>query len=445
MAIRNIPEAPAPAATPTKAGTVYALTDAESNTAIGYGALESNDGGINNTAIGVSSLSSNEYSESNTAIGHLAGANLIGGSNNTLLGYDAQPSDTFAYNEITLGNGDVERLRVPALGVNLTQDNVMIGAYSLTSATENATQNVVIGASAATSLTNGASNLIVGYSAGYSETTGEWNTFLGTEAGKNATTGTNNISVGYDSELSSATVSDEITLGNADITRFRVPGIGIDWTSPPSPVGNIEIFNASNKTPGTIYGWTVPAGVTRIKATLIGPGGTYGPISVAKCYPNLCASSAAGDDDSTQSTYIVANVDATRALPGATGTPFSISGSESLSVSAYNTSGGGGSGSSSGMPERYTSTRPGAGAGSMEITFSFSSSTSFSQQAGSTPNPISFDWSRSWTEKYRSYPGHDGEEKVVYLDVTPGNTINYRVGAPYEYNSGRPGQVMIEY
>jgi hypothetical protein len=444
MAIRNIPEGPGPAATPTKAGTVYALTDAESNTAIGYGALESNDGGINNTAIGVSSLSSNEYSESNTAIGHLAGANLIGGSNNTLLGYDAQPSDTFAYNEITLGNGDVERLRVPALGVNLTQDNVMIGAYSLTSATDNAMQNVVIGASAATALTNGASNLIVGYAAAYSETTGEWNTFLGTESGSNATTGNNNIAIGNESELSSATVSNEITLGNSEIARFRVPGIGIDWTSPPSPVGNIEIFNASNRTPGTIYGWTVPAGVTRIKATLIGPGGTYGPMSIAMCYPSLCASASTADDDSTQSTYIVADVNATRALPGATGEVFSTSYSESLSVGAYNTGGGGGSGSSSGQPERYTSTRPGAGSGAQVITFSISTSTSFSQEVGTT-NRISFDWSRSFSQIYKGYPGQDGEEKVVYLDVTPGNTIGYRVGAPYAYNSGRPGQVMIEY
>jgi hypothetical protein len=222
-----------PSATPTTLGTVYGLTDAvntNGNTAIGSGALELNDGGTNNTAIGASSLSSNEYSESNTAIGHSAGASLVSGSNNTLLGFEAEASDTEVYNEITLGNGDVERLRVPGLGVNLTQDNITIGAYSSPNATDYASQNVIIGASSAGSLTTGASNLIVGYSAGYAQTTGEWNTFLGTESGKNASTGTNNISIGYDSELSSATVSDEITLGNSQITKFRIPGLGIDWT-----------------------------------------------------------------------------------------------------------------------------------------------------------------------------------------------------------------------
>ena len=188
----------------------------------------------------------------------------------------------------------------------------------------------------------------------------------------------------------------------------------------------------------------MPAGVTRIKATLIGPGGSPGLISVAVCLPNTCAATSWADEDSTQSTYIVADVSATRALPGASGVLFTTSSSESLSVGAYNTSGGGGSGSTAGLPERYTSTRPGAGAGAVQITFSFSTSTSFSEQEG-TPNRISFNWSRSLSQTYRGFPGQDGEEKVVYLDVVPGTTINYRVGAPYEYDSGRPGQVMIEY
>jgi hypothetical protein len=219
------------AATPSTLGTVYAITDevnTNGNTAIGSGALALNDGGTNNTAIGASALSSNEYSDSNTAIGFNAGASLLSGSNNTLVGFEAEASDTEAYNEITLGNGDVERLRVPGLGVNLNQDSITIGAYSSPNATDYASQNVIIGASSAGSLTTGASNLIVGYSAGYSETTGEWNTFLGTEAGSNATTGNNNIAIGKESELSSATVSNEITLGNSDITRFRIPGLGID-------------------------------------------------------------------------------------------------------------------------------------------------------------------------------------------------------------------------
>lgn len=209
-------------------------------------------------------------------------------------------------------------------------------------------------------------------------------------------------------------------------------------------IGNIEIFNASNKTPGTVYGWTVPAGVKKIKATLIGPGGTCGALNIAISLPNTGNSYNSSDSDSTQSTYIVSDVAETRAQAGATGISFATSYTESLSVGAYNTGSGGGGGSSSGLVERYTSTRPGAGAGANQVTFSLTTSTSFSEQVG-TANRISFDWSRSFSPVYKGYPGQDGEEKVIYLDVTPGSTINYRVGAPYEYNSGRPGQVMIEY
>jgi hypothetical protein len=48
------------------------------------------------------------------------------------------------------------------------------------------------------------------------------------------TSGTNNTLIGYEATASSATVSNEITLGNSSITRFRIPGLGIDWTSAPA-------------------------------------------------------------------------------------------------------------------------------------------------------------------------------------------------------------------
>ena len=41
------------------------------------------------------------------------------------------------------------------------------------------------------------------------------------------TTGTNNIIIGKSTSSSSQTVSNEITLGNTDITKFRIPGINV--------------------------------------------------------------------------------------------------------------------------------------------------------------------------------------------------------------------------
>jgi hypothetical protein len=39
--------------------------------------------------------------------------------------------------------------------------------------------------------------------------------------------------------LLAATVSNEITLGNNSVTRFRIPGIGIDWTSADVSIGTL--------------------------------------------------------------------------------------------------------------------------------------------------------------------------------------------------------------
>ena len=50
-------------------------------------------------------------------------------------------------------------------------------------------------------------------------------TFLGYNVANNATTGSNNICLGNAAQLSSATVSNEVTIGDTNITKFRVPGL----------------------------------------------------------------------------------------------------------------------------------------------------------------------------------------------------------------------------
>ena len=80
-------------------------------------------------------------------------------------------------------------------------------------------------------LSSGAYNFLGGYQAGTNLTTGSNNVAIGNGAGDLLTTGANNIVLGNGSDPSSATASNEITLGNSSITRFRVPGAGIDNTS----------------------------------------------------------------------------------------------------------------------------------------------------------------------------------------------------------------------
>jgi hypothetical protein len=61
----------------------------------------------------------------------------------------------------------------------------------------------------------------------------------GSSGSNDLTTGSNNILIGYNATASSATVSNEVTIGNSSVTRFRVPGIGIDWTSAPANLTGI--------------------------------------------------------------------------------------------------------------------------------------------------------------------------------------------------------------
>ena len=56
-------------------------------------------------------------------------------------------------------------------------------------------------------------------------------------AGEAHQSGNNNIVIGYSAVLSSTTSSNEVVIGNTDITRFRIPGIGLDLTS--APLANI--------------------------------------------------------------------------------------------------------------------------------------------------------------------------------------------------------------
>ena len=102
--------------------------------------------------------------------------------------------------------------------------NTGVGRESLKNTTANS--NVGVGWYAGKVNTSGTENVFVGYNAASTNTTGSYNTFIGKEAGhNNITTGSNNTLLGYKAAASSATVSNEVTIGDTNITKFRVPGI----------------------------------------------------------------------------------------------------------------------------------------------------------------------------------------------------------------------------
>jgi len=62
----------------------------------------------------------------NTAVGYSAGNSVTTGSNLTLLGYDAEPSSATATNEITLGDANVDTLRM-GNGVEIVSGGALVG------------------------------------------------------------------------------------------------------------------------------------------------------------------------------------------------------------------------------------------------------------------------------------------------------------------------------
>jgi len=199
------------------------LTDGyvnDSSIGLGAGAL-ANDNGTNNinVALGIEALTSNNSGTGNVAVGNYTLFSNTSGGGNVAVGYQA-----LLYN-IT-ANGNV------AVGYQALED--------CTSSSNNA-----VGYWALRNITTGFQNCGFGTLAGDSLTTGDDNTLLGFYAGGTVlTTGNNNTIIGAEAEPSSGSVSNEITLGNASITRFRIPGIDLDTNN--AADGEVLQWNTTN-------------------------------------------------------------------------------------------------------------------------------------------------------------------------------------------------------
>ena len=167
----------------------YAITSNE-NTVIGYEAGKENNTSGKLVAYGMEAAMNSQNSGRLTAIGYRAGKAHTGGNGNTYLGYEAGYLN---------GNGD---------------RNVVIGDLAVSGSSDFNRVTVIGGGAAGGFGSNANDNTVVGYNAGSS-----------------TLTGTNNVIIGSGANLS-GNVSNEITLGNASITRFRIPGIGVDLTGP---------------------------------------------------------------------------------------------------------------------------------------------------------------------------------------------------------------------
>jgi len=330
----------------------YDITSGANNTAVGASSLANLNTGDNNAALGsgaMGGLTSNPGQS--TAVGVNAGNTITSGTNNLILGYNAQPSTGSVSNEITLGDGNITRFRIPGItsggtnghvltynssnglielaagsggggasdinglsdakysngrvlalgngaagshtgasgglymtavgqlalansdsnsntgigykagnGVTTGTGNTYVGANCGGGATSTGLLNTAVGANALLDITSGENNTAMGMNAGANITAGEnntavgylalgnnsmttasMNTGVGGGAGNTNTTGENNTCIGYNAQPSAGTISNEVTLGNSNVTRFRIPGLTSGATN-----GHVLTYNSSN-------------------------------------------------------------------------------------------------------------------------------------------------------------------------------------------------------
>ena len=212
--------------------------------------------GSSNTGVGEQSLVAATTASLCTNIGRLSGRHITTGSKNTSLGYEsgiltttgvnctslgyqAMPSSASASNEVTLGDNNVTKLRIPGINFTVkdstaTEDYVLtvdangeagweaaggggatninglsdaltnsnsstigLGNQALVSDDGSANNNIALGGSSLTNTTSGSYNTAIGSGSGTSNSTGEHNTFLGANSGQLGTlTGSFNTAIG---------------------------------------------------------------------------------------------------------------------------------------------------------------------------------------------------------------------------------------------------------
>ena len=140
------------------------------------------------------------------------------GAYQTILGYQALGGGTFsgAFSTVVMGY---------QAGYNLGagEKNVIVGGFAGT-ANSSGSYNTILGTESAKDTSGGSNNVLLGYQSGY-----------------DLSNGSNNILIGSGAQASTSTTSNEVSLGNSSITRFRIPGIGLDF-------GKAETITANTAT-----------------------------------------------------------------------------------------------------------------------------------------------------------------------------------------------------
>ena len=159
--------------------------------------------------------------EDNTLLGQGAGDDITTADGSTIVGKDAGRFITTSGYNTAIGWSTGTRFG-PSGSFNTAIGVQALGGNS--QVYDNNSYNVAIGANALNNASGGRlRNVAIGYNTAQALTSGD-----------------NNIILGYDAEASSATISNEITIGDANVTRFRLPGLQAGASD-----GQVMTFNSS--------------------------------------------------------------------------------------------------------------------------------------------------------------------------------------------------------
>jgi len=195
------------------------MTTGSSNTTVGYNSM-SNASGTECSALGRDAGQGMGDGTKHVAIGRSAFANTnqIGGQqNNIVIGYNADVSGSTVSNEVTIGDTNITKFRIPGINVVLkdnggtptnghvlTVDSNGEAGFAAASGgggggvSSDSNNNTVGGTNAGDSITTGTHNTFFGKDAGTDITDAQFNTFIGSNAGSNTNSGTYaNVFIGY--------------------------------------------------------------------------------------------------------------------------------------------------------------------------------------------------------------------------------------------------------
>jgi hypothetical protein len=283
-----------------EAGT--ALTTGDDNTALGYGALYSEDAHGKNTAVGTNSLLTLNAGVDghNTAVGYFSGRAITTGVQNTLIGSRAGDALTDADFNVAIGDQalttDTQGSRSIAIGYGaLSTQNFTSATNSHNTAVGHAsgaaittgTLNTLVGALSGDALNTGAENVALGYNAlsadvkgnnsiaigskalqsqSFSGATDVYNTAVGHNAGKSVTTGVQNTLIG-------GLAGDALTTGNEN-TVLGYDSLGSDTKGKHSVAIGHRALTTQNFT-STTDNYNIAIGTLTLASLTTGVNNTF--------------------------------------------------------------------------------------------------------------------------------------------------------------------------